>query len=88
MGQDWLRIVHLEVKEQDGHFFVTSRNLAGLNVHGVGVDSTYQAVVKMVKAIYRHNQGIEVEVHPGVAEGEMPKLMKLCDEVVVRLKAA
>ncbi len=88
MGKDWQRIVHLQVQEMGGHFFVTSPNLAGLNVHGVDVDSTYQAVVKMVKAIYRHNLHIEVEVHPATAEGQMPKLMKLCDELVVKLKAA
>ncbi len=89
MTQDTLMVVHLTVKQEGDNFFVTSPNLDGLNVYGVGVEATYQSVVKMVKALYSYNRGIEVEVHPATSnDKEIPNTMHLCNEVVVRLKAA
>lgn len=89
MTQDTLMVVRLEVNQQGNTFYVTSPNLPGLNVCGEGVEATYQSVVKVVKALYRHNKGFEVEVWPATTnDKEFPKSMSLCHEVVVRRKAA
>jgi len=88
MTQDSLMIVRLDVKERNGSFFVTSSNLPGLNAYGFGVEAAYESVVRMVKALFRHNSGFEVEVWPATTDGaEFPKMMRLCSEVVVRRKA-
>jgi len=82
-------IVRLEIHERDGTFFVTSPNLPGLNACGLGVEAAYESVVRMVKALFRHNSGFEVEVWPATTDGnEFPKMMHLCDAVVVRRRTA
>ena len=89
MTQDSLMVVHLQVNRQGDTFYVTSPNLPGLNVCGQGVEATYQSVVKVVKALYRHNKGFEVEVWPATTDDkDFPEMMNLCHEVVVRRKAA
>ena len=88
MSQDSLMIVRLDIAESDGHFFITSPNLPGLNASGFGVEAAYEATVRMVKALYRHNSGFEVEVWPATTEtSQFPKMMQLCSELVVQRKA-
>lgn len=88
MTQESLMIVELQIQASNGHFFVTSPNLPGLNVSAVGAEGTFQAVVRMVKALYRHNSGYEVDVWPATTDGgEFPKMMRLCSQVVVQRKA-
>ena len=89
LTQDSLMIVRLEITEKDGKFFVTSPNLPGLNAYGLGVEAAYQSVVRMVKALFHHNSGFEVEVWPATTDtSEFPKMMNLCSEVVVRRRTA
>lgn len=88
MTQDTALIISLQVRQEGEFFYVTSHDLSGLNVCGVDVEKTYQAVVKATKALYRHNWGYEVEVIPGTTDGKsFPKTMGLCDMLVIR-KAA
>lgn len=89
MTQDTAMIVSLQVRRQGEMFFVTSPNLVGLNVCGKSVEETYQSVVKVVKALFWHNRGFEVEVWPATTDGkEFPEMMHLCDQIVVQRKAA
>ncbi len=89
MTQDTTMIVELDVRESEGMWFVTSKNLDGLNVCGDTIESTYQSVVKAVKALYKYNRGFDVEVHPATTDGkDFPEMMHLCDQIVVQRKAA
>lgn len=89
MTQNSAMIVSLTVRQQGGMFYVTSPNLSGLNVCGEGVEKTYQSVVKVVKALFKHNWGFEVEVWPATSDGkEFPAMMHLCEQIVVQRKAA
>jgi len=89
MTQNSAMIVSLTVRQQSGMYYVTSSNLPGLNVCGDDVERTYQSVVKVVKALFKHNWGFEVEVWPATTDGkEFPKMMHLCDQIVVQRKAA
>jgi len=89
MNQDSTMIVRLSVRQEGEMFYVTSPNVDGLNVCGQGVEATYQSVVKVVKALFKHKLGFEVEVWPATTDGkDFPNMMHLCNEVVVRRKAA
>jgi len=74
MTQDTAFIIKLQVRKEGEFHFVTSPNLPGLNVCGTSVDNTYQSVVKVVKALFKHNHNFIVDVFPATAIGVTFKL--------------
>ena len=88
MTQNTAFIIHLEVRQVGELHYVTSSNFAGLHVCGKDVGGTFQSLVKVVKALFKHNWGFEVEVIPATTNGkDFPKSLDVCDQLVVR-KAA
>lgn len=89
MTQNTTMIVALVVRQQGNTYYVTSSNLDGLNVCGHGIEATYQSVVKVIEALFKHNWGFEVDVLPATTDGkEFPKTSHVFDKVVVMRKAA
>jgi len=88
MTQNTAFIIHLDVRKVGDMHYVTSSNFVGLHVCGTSVDGTYQSLVKVVQALFRHNWGFEVEVIPATTNGKsFPGSIEICDQLVVR-KAA
>jgi hypothetical protein len=88
MTQNTAFIIHLDVRKIGALHYVTSSNFLGLHVCGTDVDSTFQSLVKVVKALFKHNWGFDVEVFPATTNGKsFPKSLDICDQLVVR-KAA
>ena len=57
-------IIKLEHRQVADLHYVTSPNFDGLHVCGTTVEGTYQSLIKVVKAMCRHNWGYDVNVCP------------------------
>lgn len=57
-------IVRVDVQERPGYFYAVSQDLPGLRVCGQTLDETKESVFRGIKALFLHNQQMDVAIYP------------------------
>ena len=82
-------IIRVNVKEEPGFFYADSPDLPGLHVCGKTEEQTCTTVIKAIKALFKHNRKMDVEVVPATKNEEsFPNLTWPCEQFVVQRLAA
>lgn len=89
MTQDAALIVRVNLRREAGMFYADSPDLLGLHICGQTAEQTCLTVMKAVKALFKHNRGMDVEVIPATTNNEdFPRLTGLCNQFVVHRLSA
>ena len=85
MNHDAALIINVDIREESGVYFADSRDLPGLHICGRTAQQTCATVIKAVKALFKHNRNMDVEVVPATDDSEsFPEIQGLCERFVVQ----
>ena len=88
MKQNAALIIRVKVTNDSGVFYAESPDLLGLHICGRSYEQTCQTVIKAVKALFRHNRNMDVEVVPATNNVEsFPMFTGECEQYVVQRAA-
>ena len=68
MTQDSALIIRVNLRKESGMFYADSSDLLGLHVCGTTPEKTCQTVIKAVKALFKHNRNMDVDVVPATSD--------------------
>ena len=89
MTQDAALIIRVNLKNEASMFYADSPDLLGLHICGPTAEQTCETVIKAVKALFKHNRGLNVNVIPVTTDtASFPKLAGPCGQFVVQRMAA
>lgn len=75
MTNDSALIIQVNMKEEMGYCYADSPDLVGLHICGKTPEQTLSAVITAVKALFKHNRKMNVEVVPATTDNEsFPRL--------------
>ena len=85
MTQDAALILRVNLRRESGMFYADSPDLLGLHICGPTAEQTCQTVIKAVKALFKHNRKMDVEVVPATTDKEsFPRITGLCEQFIVQ----
>lgn len=88
MTQDAALIIKVNVTHEHGLFYAESPDLLGLHICGETPEQLCATVVKAVKALFKYNRQMDVDVIPATSKGsDFPGALLDCDHLVVQLAA-
>jgi hypothetical protein len=76
-------IVRVTMRESPEFWYATSPDLPGLHVCGETHEQVCGAIVKGVKALFKHNRKMDVEVLPITSSDDFPKISGPVQEFAV-----
>ena len=89
MTLDSALIIRVNIKEEPGFFYADSQDLPGLHVCGKSPEQICATVIKAVKALFKHNRNMDVEVIPATVDKDnFPRMTGPCEQFVVQRLAA
>lgn len=78
-------IIRVNVKEEAGYWYANSPDLLGLHICGRSAEQACSSALKAVKALFKHNRGLDVDVMPATEEQDsFPRLKGPVDRFVVQ----
>lgn len=90
MTQDAALIIRVSLRREGDLFYAHSTDVPGLHICGPTAEQTCSTVIKAVKALFKHNRNMDVEVLPTTTDTEQfPRVTGPCEQfaVVSRLNA-
>ena len=91
MTQDAALLVRVNVREDADCFYASSADLPGLHICATSTEDLCASTIKAVKALFKHNHNMAVEVLPVAATpDEFPVMPMACagDQFVIQRLAA
>lgn len=89
MTHDAALIIRVNLREDSGYYYADSPDLLGLHICGKTPEQTCETMMKAVKALFKYNRKMDVEVVPATTNEEsFPRLTGVCDQFVVQRLAA
>lgn len=64
MTRDAALIIRVSIRREAEHFYAHSDDLPGLHVGGESEEAVCASAARAVKALFKHNRGLDVEVTP------------------------
>ena len=84
MTHDSALIIRIDFRQEAEYFYAESPDLLGLHICGISAEQTCLTMIKAVKALFKHNRNMDVEVLPATTDGErFPELTGPCEQFVV-----
>lgn len=88
MTQDSAFIIRVNLRRESDMFYADSPDLLGLHICGPTAEQTCQSVMKAVKALFKHNRGMDVEVLVATnSEQNFPRHTGPCEQFAVVSRA-
>jgi hypothetical protein len=88
MTQDAALIIRVNLRKDAGYFYADSPDLLGLHICGKTAEQTCETVMKAVKALFKHNRGMDVEVLPATTSDQnFPRISGPCEQFAVLPRA-
>ena len=85
MTQSATLVIKVDIREDAGIYYASSPDLMGLHLRGPSKEKICESVVKTVKALFKHNRQMDVDVTLASADIEnFPSNNGACDMLVVR----
>jgi hypothetical protein len=85
MTHDSALIIRVKVTEDSGIYYADSPDLLGLHICGHSYEQTCKTVIKAVKALFKHNRKMDVEVIPATNDVKnFPRITGECEQYVVQ----
>ena len=81
-------MVKVDIRSEDGAFYATSPNVAGLHVYGETQEQACESAIKAVRALFKYNRGLDVDVAPVTADVQAFPAVSRCDGFVVQHRMA
>jgi len=89
MTLDSALIIRVNIQESHGIFYADSPDLLGLHICGDTQEKTCSTVIRAVKALFKHNRQMDVEVIPATEDqNSFPRMTGPCQQFVVHRAAA
>lgn len=91
MTQDAALLIRVHVREDAEHFYAASTDLPGLHICAETREALCASTMKAVKALFKHNRGLDVDVLPVANSPEsFPEMPMACvgDQFVIQRMAA
>jgi len=84
MTHDAAWIIRVNLRREADMFYADSPDLMGLHICGKTAEQTCETVMKAVKALFKHNRNMDVEVLPATTSGEnFPRISGPCEQFAV-----
>ena len=88
MNQNATLVIKVDIREEADGFYASSPDLMGLHLRGPSKEKICESIVKTVKALFKHNRQIDVDVTLASADiDSFPSMDGICDMLVVRPSA-
>lgn len=90
MTQDAALLIRVHVREDAEHFYAASADLPGLHICGASREDLCASTIKAVKALFKYNRGMDVEVTPVAVDADsFPRMPMACvgDQFVIQRMA-
>ena len=85
MGDESALILSIRVQKLDDYFYAASPDVPGLHVCGSTVEQALESARHAVKALFKQNRGIDVEVKPASSDADrFPRITGAVDLFVVQ----
>jgi len=57
-------LIQIKIQQENGFYYITSDDVPGLHLWGDNIEVLFSDIIPAIKALYKHNKGIEVELFP------------------------
>lgn len=85
MTQSATLVIKVDIREDAGMYYASSPDLMGLHLRGSSKEKICESVVRTVKALFKHNRQMDVDVTLASADiDNFPNKEAACDMLVVR----
>ena len=85
MGSESALIVAIRVQQLDDYFYAASPDVPGLHVCGLTVEQALESARSTVKALFKQNRGLDVDVKPASSDADsFPRVTGPVDKFVVQ----